>query len=100
MPKYFHWVDSLVPRQNSTGGKARLGGISKRGDGYLRHLLVTDAHAVLLHYKPARLDPWLIGLLRRRPRMVVAVAVANKMARIAWAIMHRNESYRSATVAA
>ena len=93
------WL-GLVPRQNSTGGKARLGGISKRGDGYLRHLLVTGAHAVLLRYKPARLDPWLIGLLRRRPRMVVAVAVANKMARIAWAIMSRNESYRSATVAA
>ena len=92
------WL-GLVPRQNSTGGKARLGGISKRGDGYLRHLRVTGAHAVLLRYKQARLDPWLIGLLRRRPRMVVAVAVANKMARIAWAIMRRNESYRSATAA-
>jgi transposase len=61
---------------------------------------VTGAHAVLLRYKPARLDPWLMGLLRRRPRMVVAVAVANKMARIAWAIMSRNDSYRSATAAA
>jgi transposase len=92
------WL-GLVPRQNSTGGKARLGGISKRGDGYIRHLLVTGAHAVLLRYKPARLDPWLDGLLRRRPRMVVAVAVANKIARVAWALMHRDEQYRSAAAA-
>ena len=88
-----------MPRQNSTGGKARLSGISKRGDGYIRHLLVTGAHAVLLRYKPARLDPWLISLLRRRPRMVVAVAIANKMARIAWAIMSRGEQYRSTAAA-
>ena len=73
---------------------------SKLGDGYLRHLLVTGAHAVLLRSKPARLNPWLIGLLRRRPRMVVAVAAANKMARITWAIMSRNDSYRSVAAAA
>lgn len=61
--------------------------------------LVTGVHAVLLRYKPARLDPWLIGLLRRRPRMVVAVAIANKMARIAWAIVSQGVGYRSTATA-
>ena len=73
---------------------------SKLGDGYLRHLLVTGAHAVLLRSKPARLNPWLIGLLRRRPRMVVAVAVANKMARIAWALLAKGGTYRAPALAA
>ena len=93
------WL-GLVPRQNSTGGKARLGGISKRGDSYLRRLLVNGAHAVLLRSKAAKADPWLLALRGRRPRLVVAVALANKTARIAWAIMSKQDTYRRATAAA
>ncbi|MGH6841454.1 MAG: IS110 family transposase, partial [Methylocella sp.] len=93
------WL-GLVPRQNSTGGKTRLGGISKRGDSYLRRLLVNGAHAALLRSKAAKADPWLIALRGRRPRLVVAVALANKTARIAWAIMTKKDSYRFAAAAA
>jgi len=76
--------------------RRRLGGISKRGDGYLRRLLVCGAQAVLLRSRAPKADPWLISLLGRRPRLVVAVAVANKMARVAWAIMKKEETYRRA----
>ena len=93
------WL-GLVPRQNSTGGKARLGGISKRGDSYLRRLLVNSAHTVLLCSKQAKNDPWLTSLLSRKPRLVVAVALANKTARVAWAVMSRQDIYRHAAVAA
>src|SRR5260370_2166155 len=93
------WL-GLVPRQNSTGGKARLGGITKRGDSYLRRLLVNSAHTVLLCSKAAKADPWLTSLLSRKPRLVVAVALANKTARMAWAIMSRPDLYRHAAVAA
>ena len=93
------WL-GLMPRQNSTGGKARLGGISKRGESYLRRLLVNSAHTVLLCSKAAKADPWLISLLNRKPRLVVAVALANKTARIAWAIMSRPDLYRHAAAAA
>jgi hypothetical protein len=93
------WL-GLVPRQNSTGGKARLGGISKRGDSYLRRLLVNSAHTVLLCSKAAKNDPWLISLLSRKPRLVAAVALANKTARVAWAIMSRHDTYRHVTAAA
>jgi transposase len=89
------WL-GLVPRQNSTGGKARLGGISKRGDSYLRRLLVNSAHTVLLCSKQAKTDPWLTSLLSRKPRLVAAVALANKTARVAWAIMSRQDTYRHA----
>ena len=89
------WL-GLVPRQNSTGGKARLGGISKRGDSYLRRLLVNGAHAVLLRSKAGKADPWLIALRSRKTRLVVAVALANKTARIAWAIMSKGDTYRRA----
>lgn len=89
------WL-GLVPRQNSTGGKARLGGISKRGDSYLRRLLINGSHAVLLRSKAGKADPWLIALRRRRPRLVAAVAVANKTARIAWAVMSKQQTYRLA----
>ena len=92
------WV-GLVPRQNSTGGKARLGGISKRGDGYLRRLLVNGAHAALFWSKAARTDPWLISLRARKHRLVATVALANKIARIAWAIMSKEEKYRPAAAA-
>jgi transposase len=89
------WV-GLVPRQNSTGGKERLGSISKQGDRYLRRLLVVGALAVVKSAR-ARPDkyPWVMKLLGRRPAKVVAVALANKMARIAWAILAKGETYRA-----
>jgi hypothetical protein len=74
------WL-GLVPRQNSTGGKIRLGGITKRGNRYLRRLLINGASANLLRSKATKADPWVIGLRRRRPPLVVAVALANKTAR-------------------
>src|SRR5262245_33701928 len=78
------WL-GLVPRQNSTGGKPRLGGITKRGNRYLRRLLINGASANLLRSKATKADPWVIRLRQRRPPLVVAVALANKTARIAWA---------------
>ena len=88
------WI-GLVPRQNSTGGKERLGSISKQGDRYLRRLLIVGALAVIRSAR-ARPDkyPWVMKLLGRRPAKVVAVALANKMARIAWAILAKGETYR------
>ena len=93
------WL-GLVPRQNSTGGKIRLGGITKRGNRYLRRLLINGASANLLRSKATKADPWVIGLRRRRPPLVVAVALANKTARIAWAVMHRHENYQRVAAAA
>ena len=93
------WL-GLVPRQNSTGGKVRLGGISKRGNRYLRRLLINGACANLLRSKATNADPWVIGLRRRRPSLVVAVALANKTARIAWAVMQRKENYQRMAAAA
>jgi len=93
------WL-GLVPRQHSTGGKARLGGISKRGNRYLRRLLINGASANLLRSKATNADPWVIGLRRRRPSLVVAVALANKTARIAWAVMHRQVNYQRMAAAA
>jgi transposase len=88
------WI-GLVPREDSTGGKPKLGPISKQGDQYLRRILVVGAHAVL---KRARQQPekypWLTGLLVRKPFRVVAVALANKMARIAWALLAKGGTYR------
>jgi transposase len=89
----------LVPRHEGTGGKIWLGPISKRGNGYLRRLLVNAATAVL-NSKQAKQDPWLAKLLATKPRKVVAVALANKMARIGWALMVRQEDYRSSPAAA
>lgn len=83
----------LVPRQDSTGGKLKLGPISKRGNGYLRRLLVNGATAVL-NGKNARNDPWRAKLLDSKPKKLAAVALANKMARIAWAVMTRQEDFR------
>jgi transposase len=91
------WL-GLVPRQNSTGGRERLGSISKRGDGYLRKLLVHGARA-LMRWSHRRW-PWLSDLLNRRPPNVAAVAIANKTARIAWALMRRGEAYRTPAPAA
>jgi transposase len=93
------WL-GLVPRQNSTGGKTRLGGITKRGNRYLRRLLINGASANLLRSKATKADPWVIGIRRRRPPLVVAVALANKTARIAWAVMLRQKEYQPRAVAA
>ncbi len=89
----------LVPRQDGTGGKVKLGPISKRGNGYLRRLLVNGAMSVL-NSKRGRQDPWLVKLLARKPRKLVAVALANKMARIGWALMMRQEDFRAMPAAA
>jgi transposase len=86
----------LVPRQYSTGGKPRLLGISKRGNTYLRMLLIHGARAVLRggDKRSDRLGPWLRELKARRPSNVTAVALANKLARIAWAVLVHGEDYR------
>jgi Transposase IS116/IS110/IS902 family len=88
------------PRQNSTGGKTRLGGITKRGNRYLRRLLINGASANLLRSKATKADPWVIGIRRRRPPLVVAVALANKTAGIAWAVMLRQREYQPRAMAA
>jgi transposase len=93
------WI-GLVPRQNSTGGKERLGGISKQGDRYLRRLLVLGATAVIRHSsRHPEKHPWIMKLLAKKPAKVVAIAVANKMARIAWAILANGGIYRAPTIA-
>ena len=94
------WL-GLVPRQDSTGGKQKLGPISKQGDRYLRRILVVGAHAVLRRARqhPEKY-PWLTQLLARRPFKVVAVALANKMARIAWALLAKGGTYRAPQLAA
>jgi transposase len=94
------WI-GIVPRQDSTGGKHKLGPISKRGDQYLRRILVVGAHAVLkrARHQPEKY-PWVTRLLERKPFRVVAVAVANKMARVAWALLTRGGSYRAPAFAA
>ena len=89
-----------MPRQNSTGEKTRLGGITKHGNRYLRRLLINGVSANLLRSKATKADPWVIGLRRRRPPLVVAVALANKTARIAWPVIHRQEDYRRMAVVA
>ena len=94
------WI-GLVPRQDSTGGKQKLGPISKQGDRYLRRILVVGAHSVL---RRAKQNPekylWLTQLLARRPFKVVAVALANKMARMAWALLAHGGTYRAPVLAA
>jgi transposase len=88
----------LVPRQSGTGGKVRLGSISKRGDPYLRTLLIHGARSVLYHAKePTR---WQRELQARRPANVAAVALANKMARTAWAILAHGQTYQRDYVSA
>ena len=91
------WL-GLVPRQHSSGGKERLLGISKRGDGYLRRQLMHGARA-LVRVSPGRegqLWSWINGLLARRAFNIVVAAVANKLARILWALLSRGETYRAA----
>jgi transposase len=89
------WI-GLVPRQDSTGGKQKLGPISKQGDRYMRRILVVGAHSVLRRAKQSpEKYPWLTQLLARRPFKVVAVALANKMARMAWALLAHGGTYRA-----
>jgi transposase len=89
------WI-GLVPKQNSSGGKDRLGSISKRGDRYLRSLFTAGALAVIRYAKihGTKHRPWLTALLARRPTKVAAIALANKMARMAWAMMAKGERYK------
>ena len=90
------WL-GMTPRQNSSGGKERLGRTSKRGDKYIRCLLVAGAVSVLRHTRnrTTKDATCVRGLLARRPTKVAAIALANKTARIAWAVMARGEAYRS-----
>ena len=89
------WI-GLVPRQGSTGGKQRMGRISKQGDQYLRWLLVAGAMSVIRHGRKTNFEknPWLGDLVHRKPAKLAAVALANKIARTAWAVLATGEPYR------
>ena len=91
------WL-GLVPRQYSTGGKAKLLGISKRGNIYLRKVLIHGARAAAMRIKRDRfpIGAWMNALEARAPRNVLVVAMANKLARIAWAVLSTGEDYRPA----
>jgi transposase len=95
------WL-GLTPQQRSTGGKTQLGGISKQGDRYLRRLLVVGATAVIRHTKdkPTPMANWIRKLLEKKPFRIVSVALANKLARIAWVVLTRKEAYRPYQLAA
>jgi transposase len=93
------WI-GLVPRQNSSGGKERLGGITKAGHRYLRQMLIVGAMAVIRcaeRHKSKR--PWIVQLLARKKVKVAAVALANKNARMIWAMMTSGERYREPQIA-
>jgi transposase len=90
----------LTPKEHSTGGKQRMGGISRAGNERLRVLLVTGATSVIkaaMQPGSKQMTDWLRAMLLRKPRKLVAVALANKMARVAWALMTREEVYRRST---
>ena len=91
---YAAWI-GLTPKDHSTAGKLRLGGITRAGDPALRSMLVTGAMAVIRQAErnPAKASPWLLGLLKRKDKKRVAVALANKNARIAWKLMRTGERY-------
>lgn len=101
-PKQFHsgrqfaaWL-GLTPQQHSTGGKTRLGGISKQGDRYLRRLLVVGATAFMRYAKDKTtpMATWVRGLMEKKPFRLVSVALANKLARIAWIVLTKGEIYQ------
>lgn len=91
------WL-GLVPRQRSTGGKTRLGSVSKMGQTDIRRLLIVGAMSVIrwVIRKGGSTNRWLAALVARKPKMVAAVALANKMARMIWAMSTRQENYRMA----
>ena len=96
------WL-GLTPRQHSTGGKQRLGATTKMGERSLRRLLIIGANSVIIKrhcHASARPGTWLAGMLERKPPMLVRVALANKMARIVWALMKSGETYRAPSMAA
>ncbi len=96
------WL-GLTPRQHSTGGKQRLGATTKMGERSLRRLLIIGANSVIIKrhcHASARPGTWLADMLERKPAMLVRVALANKMARIVWALMKHEETYRAPAVAA
>ena len=95
------WL-GLIPKQYSTGGKAKLLGISKRGNPYLRKMFIHGARAAVLRLKRdgSLIGAWMNGLEARAPRNVLIVAMANKLARITWAVLSSGEPYRAATLAA
>jgi transposase len=95
------WL-GLTPKQRSTGGKQKLGAISKMGDRTLRRLLIIGSSAVVLHAarRGAPQGSWLEQMMARKPRMLVTVALANKTARIVWAVLARREDYRAPVAAA
>ena len=94
------WL-GLVPRQNSSGGKERLGRVSKMGNGYLRRLLVVGATSVTRRAETTdtRTGAWVRSLMMRKPTRLVTVAIANKTARTAWALLAKGETYRAAPAA-
>lgn len=94
------WL-GLTPRQHSSGGKERLGRTTKMGERSLRRLLILGASsaAKAAGRDGSRASPWLVGMLARKPRMLVTVALANKMARIVWALMAHGGTYRAPAAA-
>ena len=94
------WM-GLTPKDHSTGGKVRLGIITRAGDELLRSVLVAGATALLRHVRAGKrnnANVWLLELLKRKPPKLVAVAVANKIARIAWKLMVTGERYRANSI--
>jgi transposase len=92
--RHFAAALGITPKEHSTGGRHRLGRISRQGDQGLRRLLVLGATAVIRFAKPGRASPWLLNLLARKPKKLAAIALANKMARTLWAMMVSGQTYR------
>lgn len=88
----------LVPKEHSSGGRQRLGSITKRGNGYIRKLLVQGAWSIIRHLKTSndRLSQWVKKVIDRRGKQIAAVALANKLARISWAILYKQQNFRAA----
>jgi transposase len=94
------WI-GLTPKDHSTAGKVRLGGITRAGDEALRSVLVVGATSVIQHVRRGgRGSPWIVNLLKRKPPKLAAVALANKMARVAWKLMVTGERYAAKSVPA
>jgi len=92
--RHFAALIGITPREDSTAGRHKIGRISRQGDEDLRRLLVMGVTAVIRAAKPDRASPWLLALLARKSKKLAAVALANKMARIVWAMMVSGETYR------